>query len=152
MATSAIASCIDKYNTLTDVPTLYFGDVPPANGPTQIYPPYVVLLDEGMAPEFVFELSKVLEPTQFTFMVYAPTLAAVDAVVQAIKYDGDAPSARAGFDFGSLPSLDEPYRVQEMKRTLEKRFVASIPGTGPVGQRFHGCELRYRVTLFLYGE
>jgi hypothetical protein len=143
---------VDKWASITGVPALYFGDAPPADGPTQIYPPYVVLMDDGMRPEYNFTLENVMEPDEVVFMVYASTLAAVDAIVQQIKYNGMPVSARAGYDFGSLPSLVVPYREMEMKRTNERRFVASVQGTGKTGQRVHGCELRYLVTLFLYGD
>ncbi len=152
MATSAVGAVVAKYATLTSVPTLYFGDAPTNESGVQVYPPYVVLLDEGMAPEYNFVLSKVMEPTQLTFMVYSDTLLQVDAIVQKIKYNGQVPSAKAGFDFGTLPALESPYELDELKRTSERRFVASIQGTGKDGQRVHGCELQYRVTLFLYGD
>lgn len=153
MATSVIGAVVQKYATLTSVgATLYFGDAPTNASGVQIYPPYVVLLDDGMNPEYNFTLNNVMEPTGLTFMVYANTLADVDAIVQKIKYNSQPPTSRAGFDFGDLPALDLPYRELQMKRVSEHRFVASLGGTGDVGQRVNGCELRYEVTLFLYGE
>lgn len=150
MATSAIAACVDKYATLSGVPQpLYFGDVPVSDGTSQILPPYVALIDEGMKPEFNFVTSEVLEATDLTFMVYGNSLAAVDAIVQAIKYNGQVPSAAAGFDFGTLASLESPYRTLSIYRTSERRFVAET--TGKQSQRISGCELKYRVSIFLYG-
>ncbi len=119
---------------------------------TQVYPPYVVLLDEGLQPEYNESLINVQEVSELAFMVYGNTLADVDATCQKIKYNGFPPSMKAGFDFGTLPALAAPYVLNEMRRTSERRFVASTSGTGKQSQRVHGIELRYRVTVFLYGS
>ncbi len=152
MATSAIAAAVLKYQSLTAVPAGYFGDAPTTDSVTQVYPPYVVLLDEGLQPEYNESLINVQEVTEIAFMIYGNTLADVDLTCQKIKYNGSAPSVKAGFDFGTLPALVSPYTLNEMRRVSERRFVASTSGTGKQSQRIHGIELKYRVTIFLYGS
>ncbi len=152
MATSAVGAAILKYQSLAGLPAIYFGDAVTTDGVTQVYPPYVVLLDEGLEPEYNESLINVQETTDLTFMVYSNLLSEVDAICQKIKYNGFPPSMYSGFDFGTLPALDAPYKLNEIRRTSERRFVASVSGTGKQSQRVHGMELRYRVTIFLYGS
>jgi hypothetical protein len=145
MADSAFAAMVDRYKSLTDVPDLYTFDAPVSADSAQVYPSYTVVIDEGLSCSYEFELT-VLEVTQLIFMVYANTLALVDAAVEKIKYNGGEIGERLGLDFGILPTLNIDYTNLEVKRESERRFAA-IP-TGKNAQRIHGCEMRYRVSLY----
>jgi hypothetical protein len=145
MASSAVSAIIDRYNSLTGVPTLYSFDAPVSADGAQVYPSYTVLLDNGTDTGYELELT-VLEVTSITLMVYANTLLEVDAAVEAIKYNGGGVSDGLGLDFGALPTLDIGYYNLEVRRVREKRFAAGV--TGRSAQRIHGCELDYRVSLY----
>jgi hypothetical protein len=144
MATSAYAAFVDRYNSLTGAPKLYTFDAPVSDGGTQVFPAYSVLLDEGTQTVYEFEHS-VMEISEFVLMIYADTLAPVDAAVEIIKYNGGAIDAGLGMDFGALPTLSVSYKNLEVRRMREQRFAAM---TGKVAQRIHGCKLEYRVTLY----
>ncbi len=144
---SVVGAVKDRYNSLTNVPTLYTFDAPPNVDAAQVFVPYSVLLDDGTTPSYEFEHT-VMEQTTFTLVVYAPTLNDVDTYVERVKYNGGAIDAGLGLDFGALPTLDTVYKKLEVRRMSEKRFAASRTGRG--GERVHACEMVYRVTLYRY--
>lgn len=148
MSTLSVTGAVrDRYNSFTSVPTLAMFDTPPSIDNAQVYPPYVVIVDDGMTPSYEMEHT-VMEVTNLGFMIYSGTLDEVDAIVEKIKYNGGAINAGLGMDFGSLPSLATQYGDLEIRRVSEKRFAAIA--TGKSAQRIHGCELRYRITLYRY--
>lgn len=146
--TSVTASFSDRYNSLSGVPDLYLFDAPVSADGAQVYPSYTVLLDEGTETEYELEHT-VLEVTSITLMVYAGTLALVDAAVERIKYNGGSLLDHLGMDFGPLPSLAFAYENMEVKRISEQRFLAQA--TGNTSQRIFGCSLKYRVSLYRVG-
>lgn len=148
MATSAFAALIAKYDTLTNVPPSASFDEPVSFSDVQKYPPYTVIVDDGMRPNFEFEHTA-CEVTDVTLYVICDTLAAVDTAVENIKYNGGSTTAGLGLDFGTLPALPAPsYQRLVVMRMSERRFA--FKPTGKEGQRIHACELKYRITLYRY--
>lgn len=147
MATSAITAIIDKYGTFSNVPALRTFDEPISVEGVQVFPPYSVLMDEGLVPHYELEYT-VNEITTLTITVYCDTLAEVDAAVEIIKYNGGTTTGKLGLDFGTLPTLTIPYNNLVVMRTGERRFA--VRATGKDGQRVHACELRYEVSLYRY--
>ncbi len=145
MATSAFSAIIERYQSLSGVPTLYTFDVPPATGNTQILPPYAVANDNGTVPQYEFEHT-VLEVSDVSFLVYGNTLELVDQYVESIKYNGGSTTAGLGLDFGPLPTLAVPYSSLAVIRVSERNFAATA--TGSAAQRIYGCELKYQVTVY----
>ena|SRR5579871_5440228 len=144
VATQALYASLNPANFPSGtLPPLYFDKPPEVISGNQVIPPYVVQTDGGTMPDFDFGLTPV-ETTSTTLDVFAPTLGAVDQIVEAIKYNGQAIDAGAGFDFGSLPGLNDNYRNLVIKRVRETRYLA---GQGTGGQRIHGCKLEYRIQL-----
>lgn len=148
MAHSYLAAAVALYDTLAaaNFPAAtrsprHFGEAPVKDGSgTDLRPPYVVFADLGSAPEYQSDYGGP-EPGGFTLTAYADTLADVDTIVTAVKWNGAAPANKAGFDFGTL-TLDAPLYFLSLARTREVReYVAP----GKSGQRVHRCVLTYRV-------
>ncbi len=145
MADSVVAAAITKYGTLafTPRPAIYFADVPATNAAgTQIYPPYVVLKDEGTRTEPI-EAGAVMDTTTIVFECYGLTLALADAIAEGIKYDTGAVQARLGFDYGELPALTNG-SLNVVTRVGEIRSMAGITKEGG---RAHMVEIRYEVEV-----
>ena len=148
MAASVIAAVLDKYDTLTlpGSPPCFFDQIPATDGNgAQLYPPFVVLEDDGLTPTWEFERHP-FEETRLTFRVYALGLDDADAIVEGIKYGGamDVTEGR-GFDFGTLPTLDPDRYLKTMVRTRERRYLADR--LDRQGRRVHACDLEYSVRL-----
>lgn len=151
MATSlsALGAFMLKYDSLAFAPKppIFFGQAPlhvPGDGQTANYPlpPYVVLFDEGTTFDFTF-VDVPVEATQLRLEVFAPALAAADAVVKGIRYDTGGYLDHLGFDFPpSLPlsglQLME-CRPGTIARTLDPNR------TGTAGQVFK-IVIHYTVT------
>jgi hypothetical protein len=148
MAThSYAAAAMTLYDTLTAslFPSstrspIYFGKAPQATSAGQRRHPYVVLEDEGSTPEYQSDAGGP-ESGAFTLTVVADTLADVDRIVAAVKWNGLAPSSKAGFDEGAL-TLDNPLYHLSLRRTKE---VRSYEADGKDGPRVHRCVLSYAV-------
>lgn len=153
MATTVVSAVFDKYNALTA--TLFGGtvrpplqlDEQPATGTTgaQRRVPYVVLKDNGFVPEFQSD-GRAIEKGVLVFELYAEVLdtdtsgvVTVDKMALAIKYAGGAPSARLGFDWGTLTITGYTYPIS-LRRTREQRGYA---GFNFNGQPVHKCTLTY---------
>lgn len=123
---------------------VYFGEAAVRNvSAGQVAFPFIVIEDEGSAPDYEFELGGV-EITTLMVSVYATTLVAVDAIVLALKYGGGIPSACSGLDFGTLTSLGSYLRFMECKRVKEKRDRSHQEYTA-TAQIAHKAELTYEV-------
>lgn len=144
--TSAFAAVVARYQTFTDVPDIYTFDGPTVADGVQVYPSYVVALDDGTTPSYEMELT-VMEVSEIRLMVYGDMLATVDAIVERIKYNGGGIGDGDGMDFCQL-DMTADFGDMEVRRISEQRFAAV--GTGKQAQRIHGCELKYRVTLYRY--
>ena len=148
---SVIAASIARYRSLTPpalstgtaLPPIFFDDAPVTDGSgNQIYPPYVVLKDNGLTPTFDMAFRS-YEETPIEFEVHADLLADVDLIVEAMKYNGAAIYAQQGFDFGTLPDLAVNWDNIRLVRTFERRYQA---GRGKLAQVSHACDLKYKIT------
>lgn len=152
MASSAVASLIDLYNSINAThfggtrPPIYLGEAAPVTGASaQQRPPFVVLFDEGFQPEYNSSSGGV-ETGEVRLEVYALKLddtsgVTVDSIVRGIKFGGAAPASKSGFDFGTFSFAAGSYLYKiHMRRIHEKRSYA---GFDYQGARVHKCELRY---------
>jgi hypothetical protein len=145
MADSVVAAAITKFGTLgfTPRPAIYFDDVPLTdNTGAQIYPPYVVVKDNGTRPEAI-EAGAVMDTTDITFECYGVTLALADAIAEGVKYSTGAVQDRLGFDYGTLPALTNG-SLNVIRRAGERRTMA---GLTKEGGRAHMVEIRYEVEV-----
>lgn len=145
MATSAFAAVVDRYESLSGVPTLYSFDSPVSADGTQVLPPYAVIRDDGTVPSFDFEHT-VVEVTELAITIYAATLANVDLYAERAKYNGGSTVAGLGLDFGALPTLTIPYSNLVVAPNGDRHFC--VPATGNEAQRIHARELKYQITLW----
>lgn len=141
----------DLYATLTAAnfpgasrPPLYFGHAAlrtAAGGFVNV--PYVVLEDQGADTELDFE-SNPQSSGRFTLSVYYEKLEDVDAAGAAIRFNGAAPSARAGFD--NAPALTIPGWTYEPFSLVHVREVqGQLPDRGVSGQLIHRSVHTYDV-------
>ncbi len=147
--TNTIAALMDKWNSLTAAnfpsatrPLIYLDDAPVTDTTgTQEYQPYAIIRDGGSSCEFDLERN-VIESQKITLEVYADSLADVDQIVEAAKYNGGTIAAGSGLEFTTLTiaSLRVSHHV---RRSSETRFLAGI---GKAGQRVYGCRIEYDVT------
>lgn len=149
MASASVIGClIEYYGTLSfsGKPAIYFDEVPLVGTTTadKIAPPYVVMHDDGMTPEFDFEFNVPFETTQVRLEVFATTLALLDAYIDGIKYNGAAINAAAGFDFAVLNTYTKGVWMATV-RTREQRFQES-PRAAAAGLIFRG-RLQYEVKV-----
>lgn len=148
MSTLSVPGAVQsRIVSFTNAPKTYLFDAPVSADSAQVYPEYLVIIDEGMRPTYEFEHT-CMEQTDLVLMVYANTLQRVDEIVEIVKYNGGGISAGLGLDFGALPTLSTDYQDMEVLRQSERRFI-TVP-TGLNSQRIFGCEMRYRVTLYRY--
>lgn len=147
-ADSPIKAAIDLYDGLSAAnfpsgsrPPIKF-DQPPQYDGGQLYPSYVVLKDSGVNTEMQadFECS-VVDLGEIVLEVFADTLAEVDLIAKCIRFNGNPPSAKLGFDFGTL-ALNSPFYHMSLRRKGEQRSVAGI---GHTAQRVHLCRMTYSV-------
>jgi hypothetical protein len=151
VAADVISACLAYYDSLSfsGRPPIYFAEAPAkTDAGATLLPPYVVLLDDGTAPDFTLELVP-LERTKVRFHVYAKRLADAVAVARGIKYDQGAVDARQGFDFASPDDfpLDATAGVLldgGLVRTAERRFVTPDRLDG---SRVHLVELSYTLVV-----
>lgn len=143
---SPIAAVRALYGTLTAAnfpgasrPPLYFGEVPLYDG-QQVRPPYCVLIDNGLTPAADDFEGNVIEDGRLILEVYADTLEDVDAILKAVKYNGQAPGSKAGFDY-ARPALNSPYAGMVLERTGPE--VRRVAGIGLGGQRTHMARVGY---------
>lgn len=148
MAHSYVAAAEALYGTLTAAlfpggtrPPFDFGEASATTSTgAQKRVPYVVLTDLGSDPEYQSDYGG-QERGGFELTVYAKTVTDLDTIVTAIRFNGDTPAAKAGFDFGTL-TLDAPYYALALTRTREVReYVAPDRD----GLRVHRCRITYRV-------
>lgn len=147
MAThSYFNAALTKYDGLTAalfpgavLAPVAFGKAAQVKSGSQVRTPSVVFTDTGSAPEYQSDYGGP-ETGGFTIDVYADSMSDVDKIVAAIKWNGQAPGNRAGFDLGTL-TLDAPLYHVALTRTNE---VRSYEGDGQTAQRVHKCTLTYR--------
>lgn len=142
---SVVGSVETKLRTFDNLPPVYLFDAPVNTGAAQLYPPYIVIVDDGLSPQYEFELT-VMEQTGLRLMIYGNSLAQVNGYVEIIKYNAGTIAQALGLDFGTLPNVPANYNRLEVRRLSEQRFI-STP-TGIQGQRIFGCEMHYRVSMY----
>ncbi len=147
-ADSPIKAAIDLYNGLSAAnfpgstrPAIYFDEGPQYDG-GQVRPPYVILKDSGVNTEMqaAFEAS-VVDNGEIVLEIYADTLTSADLIAKCIRWNGNPPGSKLGFDFGTL-ALASPFYHMSLHRKSEQRSVAGI---GASGQRTHLVTMRYSV-------
>ena len=107
MYDSEIAAALALYDSLigSNFPSgnrwpIYFGQAPLYDA-QQVNPPFVVLIDNGNDFQMDFNANQV-ENGGFTLEFYANTVEELDEALKAVKWNGQAPVDRAGFDGGKL--------------------------------------------------
>jgi len=145
VASSLFAASLAKLDSLPfeGSPTHHFDEAPlrTASG-AAIVPPYTVLKDDGTVPDYTFELP--IERTTFRLELYARTLAALDAMIEVVKYGGAPVSARAGFDHGTLAIAN--FRLMELVRVGEQRFREADRWSSDAGLVYR-ARISYRAQL-----
>ena len=153
MATTSISAAVKtKYESLTaanfpgsSVPPYFFGQAPQVSGGLQLRPPYTVGTERTRAVvPLDFERNN-LVTLELRLQVVAGTLADVDAIVNAIRWNGGTVGQGLGFDHGTLSDLTAPRSTHQMVPTGEPRLLENALDLN--GQRVHGAELEYTVTV-----
>jgi hypothetical protein len=158
--TSVIAAAIEKYSTIHPSlfyggtrPPIYLHPVPPVDeSGLQLYAPYVVIRDNATAIKVLDFEQTYLNTTDFRLEVYCVAdgtttggLAAVVANVRAIRFNGQAVNARAGFDLGELIEFGLPKSSYQVIPAREQ-YLRAPGGLSKTGQPVYVCLLDYRVT------
>lgn len=147
MASGLIAAVMEKYESLTfagaDQARVFFDEKPQLTT-VQILPPYAVLTDGGMNPEYTFEYVPV-ETTGFTLTLYAGSLAEIDAMVNVVRFNGGTPQQHLGLDNCTSLNLDGPryemeVMLKEVTRSLDKP-------RGFTGSLVYTAALRYEAQV-----
>lgn len=149
---SAIAAAMELYESLTAAnfpgatrPPIFLDEAPVVDS-NRVRPPYVVIRDGGATDEPLFDGAD-LENGSFTLDIYAHSLDDADTIRDAVKWNGLAPSARAGFDRGTLPLTSPRGHVKLVPGSHSRRLA----GLDYESRRVHlvSAEYRYaiRVTL-----
>lgn len=139
MSVDTPAALMALYTSLTfpgGQPPIY-KDAAPADKAPPAVPEFVLLSDVQESAAYDFELFA-LETTRFALTVYAASLVRCVAVAEAIKYGGQNPRLRAGFDFAPrLPDLPAGRRLLHLIRTAKAdRQDEKRGATGGVAFRF----------------
>ena len=164
MAKSGVSSLLDLYNSIAaahfggERPQIFLGQAPPTKADaSQQRVPFTVLFDEGFRPDFESDHGGaelgVIRLEVFAFDLDAATGVSVDSIVRAIKWGGQAPENRAGFDWGQFSlEVGSRYEPVHLRRVFEQRSYTGWqidrpgePTRSPA--RVHKCELRYEVLL-----
>lgn len=122
--------------------SVWLSEVPLRNAVgAAVVPPWVCVTDDGMTPDYDFELNPI-ETTQLRVEVYALTLAQADAIVAVVRYNGGGVAAGAGLDFAAALPLTG-LTLKSCVRQGEQRAQETQRGTDatPV---FH-VTMRYEV-------
>lgn len=151
---SIIAAVMEKFDSFTaslfpgeSRPPIAFDEMPQYDGgQLRTTTGYIIVKDGGLQSQHTFE-SDPIEAGPVIFEVYADTLAHVDQCVNAIRWNGQTPRTRAGFDFGTL-ILNSPRSHMQMVHRSEQRAMVGI---GHTGQRVHYCAVTYDVQYVVLG-
>lgn len=148
---STIAAVMAVYDALTagplaagpTRPPIYFAEAPLVDGSgNRVYPPYCVLTDGGEESEQWDFSHNAIVGGSFVLEVYGDQLADADALLRAIRWNGQAPGNKAGLDFAVL-SLNSP--LYPMNVVPGRRTRSKAPGVGRTGQRVHMVRAEYAV-------
>lgn len=160
MATTVVSAVLELYNSINAThfggtrPPIWLNQAPKTDtAGSQLRPPYVVLYDDGLRPEFDSSLGGI-ERGELRIEVYANKVEAageitVNSVTNGILYGGGNPNDRDGLDFGPLPLSGFKYQINLM-RTYDRTRYAGFEDKD--AQRVHVRELRYSVIVGLKPE
>jgi hypothetical protein len=157
MATTVVSAVLELYNSISAAhfggtrPPIWLNQAPKTDtAGSQLRPPYVILYDDGLRPEFDSSLGGI-ERGELRIEVYANKVEAtgeitVNSITNGILYGGGNPNAKLGLDFGALPLTGFKYRINLM-RTYDRTRYAGFDDKDV--QRVHVRELRYAVIVGL---
>ncbi len=147
---SAISAAKAKFDALAAAgfpsatrPKLYLDDAPLVQTGAQVRPPFAILVDEGEAPENVFD-EAVVETTRFKLTLYYADLGDADTAALAVRRNGGTAQQAQGFDFGTLTGLPAGFTSMSLLRTASRRYLAA---NGQDGGRVYAVELSYTATV-----
>lgn len=162
MAASVPGAILDLWNSIPAAafggstrPPLFLNSAPQTKSDaTQRRIPYGVLWDDGINPTFDSSFGGTeggtvrLELYAFKLEASAGEVSAASMALGA-KYGGQVPSAKAGLDWGTLPTLTYRYGIS-LKRLREQYFEAG-KGRDAAGEWhvIHKAVLEYRVVVGL---
>jgi hypothetical protein len=152
MATTSITrAVIDKFEGLTasnfpsgSRPRIDFGEAPYTVSGSAHEPPYVVLIDLGRETRPADFERNTFVTASFALEIFAVSLADVDAITEAVRFNGGGVGDGSGFDYGSL-DLTGVRSTHQIIPTAEPRSLSDRVDKS--GNRVHGCRLEYRVTV-----
>lgn len=150
--TSVTAAAVTKYEALTaanfpssTVPRIDFESAAQVVSSAQKRVPYVVLKDNGRTTKVIdFERNN-LVTHRFTFDVWANTLADVDTIVAAIRWNGGTVGQGLGFDHGTLSDLSSPKSTHQILPVGEPRSLGERLDKDD--NRVHGARLEYAIAV-----
>ncbi len=159
-STTVVAAVLELYNS---IPASAFGGTRPPiwlnqaprtdSAGSQLRPPYVILYDDGLRPEFDSSFGGIERGT-LRIEVYANKIEAsgeitCNSVANGILWGGADPNDRDGLDFGALPLTGYRYEVNLM-RTLDRTRYAGFQDRND--QRVHVREIQYAVIVGLKAQ
>jgi len=111
-----------------------------------LVPPYVTLQDVTREVKPADFERNAFVTTTFKLEVWANTLADVDTIVNAVRYNGGTVGQGLGFDYGTLTFTGSPTRstVQIIPVSEPRKLTDRVDKNG---QRMHGAELTHKVTV-----
>lgn len=149
---SLLVAITDKFDTLTQSlfpgsvrPGIYFDKAPPVNASgAQVQPTtagYVVFRDatEDFRPMAFGDVSN--ETVEIEWKIFYPSLGDCLTVANVIRFNGGVPSARAGFDHGTLPTFTPPPTLRDIVCVKGARQYAGI---GKTSVRVHEVRMTHR--------
>ena len=158
VATTSLTSAVKtKYEALTAAlfpsssrPAIYF-DEPPAtdSAGAQVRPPYVVFSTQTQETKPLdFERNN-LVTIRLILEAFATTLANVDTVVSAVRFNAalgaGVVGVGAGFDYGSLSDLTTPRSTLQIVPVGEPRRLADRLDKD--GARVHAARMEWKLTV-----
>lgn len=152
MSTSITASVKEKYETLNAAnfpngvrPALYFDQAPQLVDGLQIRPPYVVFTEGAHKIETLDLEHNNMVTIQLVFQAFAHSLGDVDAICNAIRWNGGTVGQGTGFDYGTIDTLTPPRHALEIVPTSEPRQLEDTLDKD--GRRIHAAKLEFRVRI-----
>lgn len=156
-STTVVAAVLELYGSISASafggtrPPIWLNQAPQTDTDgSQRRPPYVILYDEGIRPEFDSSFGGI-ERSEIRLEVYANKVEATgeitcNSVANGILWGGSAPNAHAGLDFGVLPLTGYRYRVNLMRTYDRTRYAGFLDKDG---KRVHVREVRYALIVGL---
>lgn len=152
-STTVVSAVLELYNSLNASvfggtrPPIWLNEAPRTDtAGSQLRPPYVVLYDEGLRPEFDSSFGGIERGTLrlevFARYIEQSGQISCNSVANGILWGGGAPGARLGLDGGTLPLTGYRYQIH-LLRTLDRTRYAGFHDKDD--QRVHVREIQYAV-------